>query len=293
MLNTSSLVSQTEQHLVVFFFMGLFSLFTSWLAWQAGLFKNSKRPAPLTEVKGADVLKGFLAFVLVQVILVPAIVVIIFHLFYRVDADSITLSDIMNQGSIGLLSILSVFIAVYSVYFSLPADRRKAIWGSSSHWLSDLSLGMATWFVSYPLVTTLSQLISIAVLWIFQQETVDQVAVKHVKEVRDPLILMLTIIGITVIIPCVEELLFRGLLQSWLRSKFKQSVGAIILTSLIFALFHYSTSQGVTNIELLFSLFMLSCFLGLLYERQRSLWAPIGLHGFFNAVSILMILFES
>lgn len=291
MLDTTTLLEQTYERLNVFFFTGLLGVLAGWIAWQKGFFQWSKWPPPFVAVKGTDVIKGFLAFLLAQVVIVPAIIVIIFKFFYGIEAESITLHQMMSRGWISLLSILGGFISVYFVFFTLPASRRRAIWGSSSHWLHDLLLGAATWFISFPIVTAIGQLISIAVLWIFQQEQVDQVAVKHVKDVTsDPLILALTVIGVTMVVPCVEELLFRGLLQSWLRAKLKRSFWAIALTSLIFALFHYSTSQGITNIELIFSLFVLSCFLGFLYERQRSLWASIGLHGFFNAISIVMII---
>ena len=63
-----------------------------------------------------------------------------------------------------------------------------------------------------------------------------------------------------------------------------------MIASLIFAAFHFSTSQGLNNIELLVSLFVLSCFLGFLYERQESLLASMALHATFNAISILAIL---
>jgi membrane protease YdiL (CAAX protease family) len=97
-----------------------------------------------------------------------------------------------------------------------------------------------------------------------------------------------SVILIVTLVPFLEEVLFRGFLQTWLRRVVGVS-GAIWLTALTFALFHFSTSQGADNVELISSLFVLGCFLSFLRERQRSLWAPIGLHAAFNAISILMI----
>ena len=66
---------------------------------------------------------------------------------------------------------------------------------------------------------------------------------------------------------------------------------AIVFSALCFALFHYAPSQGMGNISLLATLFLFALFLGFIYERQASLFASIGLHMTFNAVSTFRILF--
>jgi membrane protease YdiL (CAAX protease family) len=65
---------------------------------------------------------------------------------------------------------------------------------------------------------------------------------------------------------------------------------AILLTSLAFALFHYSGSQEIGNVSLIASLFTFALFLGFIYEKQSSLFASIGLHMTFNLASALRIL---
>ena len=118
----------------------------------------------------------------------------------------------------------------------------------------------------------------------------EQIAVKYLRTVAQfPLLFTVASLLIVFIVPIAEELLFRGFLQTWL----KQKVGwgkAILITSIIFSLFHFSTQQGAHNLSLLSSLFILSCFLGFLYERQQSLFASIALHMVFNGVSILLLL---
>ena len=88
----------------------------------------------------------------------------------------------------------------------------------------------------------------------------------------------------------LEEFLFRGVLQNFLKKYFKRDV-SIIITSLVFAFFHYSPSQKLSNISIIGSLFVLACFLSFLYERQKSLFAPIFLHATFNAISIINLIF--
>jgi hypothetical protein len=90
--------------------------------------------------------------------------------------------------------------------------------------------------------------------------------------------------------PVIEELLFRGFLQNYFK-RYLGTKAAILITSLCFALFHLAPSQGLGNISLVISLFSFACFLGFVYERQKSLFASIGLHMFFNLVSSIRILF--
>ena len=171
---------------------------------------------------------------------------------------------------------------------------RKSVWGNNafksiSQSAKDFFIGFCAWFVGYPIMLVVGQLASILTLIFFLPSTVEQVAVRYLRQIMDyPVLFISTSLLIVFVVPIVEETLFRGFLQTWLR-KWLSRTGAIIVSSLIFALFHYSSSQGQNNIELLCSLFTLSCFLGFVYERQQSLWASIGLHTTFNGISVLAL----
>jgi len=80
------------------------------------------------------------------------------------------------------------------------------------------------------------------------------------------------------IVPVFEELLFRGFLQTSLRSVSGKPWVAIVLTSLFFSVLHPPTHIP--------ALFMLSCGLGYAYERSGSLFRPILMHVFFNGFSV-------
>ncbi|MEN9654812.1 MAG: hypothetical protein RL235_924, partial [Chlamydiota bacterium] len=45
------------------------------------------------------------------------------------------------------------------------------------------------------------------------------------------------------------------------------------------------------NIPIIAALFTFSLFLGYVYERQRALIAPMGLHAMFNGISVLNLYF--
>lgn len=119
----------------------------------------------------------------------------------------------------------------------------------------------------------------------------DQVAVKFLKMTFEyPLYLLLSVFSIVVLAPLIEETLFRGFLQTFIRQHLG-SKQAIWITSACFSFFHYSSEQGLGNIPIIGSLFVLALFLGYLYERQGTLIAPMALHASFNAISVMNIYF--
>ncbi|MDN3506233.1 MAG: CPBP family intramembrane metalloprotease [Simkaniaceae bacterium] len=154
----------------------------------------------------------------------------------------------------------------------------------------DLGLGFLAWFLSFPFVSILGEVLD-KVLKSYGLDGYEQTAVKFVKAAMgSPFSIFFVLVSVLILAPLIEEYLFRGVLQTYCR-KWLGSGAAILISALCFALFHYAPTQGLGNIPLLLSLFFLGGYLGFLYERQGSLWAPIGLHMTFNAVSALRIFF--
>lgn len=81
--------------------------------------------------------------------------------------------------------------------------------------------------------------------------------------------------------PILEELVFRGIVYNKLK-EFNKPMTSIILTSIIFALFH-------TNIINAIYAFGVSFILIYLYEKYKTLKAPILMHIFLNTTIILML----
>lgn len=157
----------------------------------------------------------------------------------------------------------------------------------------DFKMGVFAWILSFPLVLFLTTFLEWIVLYVFKAEFIpDQLAVQFVKMTfQDPYYFAITIVTIVIITPLVEETLFRGFLQSFIR----RHVGAkqaILITSTCFALFHFSFDQQLANVPIVGTLFGLALFLGYLYEKQGSLLASISLHALFNGISILNLYFH-
>ncbi len=155
--------------------------------------------------------------------------------------------------------------------------------------VQDFFFGVWALAICYPLVITVGQIIRLVMHLLFQAEEVEQIAVQSLKSTfQHPILFAAMVFCVTTVVPVVEEILFRGYFQNMLR-KSMGAMPAICFSSLVFAFFHFSPSQGLSNIELLASLFILSLFLGFAYEKKRSLWAPIGMHMVFNTINVIVL----
>ncbi|WP_194846910.1 CPBP family intramembrane glutamic endopeptidase [Candidatus Neptunochlamydia vexilliferae] len=195
------------------------------------------------------------------------------------------------------LQIVSLGLALlYLFFFSFMQEREtvKALWihparARFSCLIEDFGLGIVAWLVAFPMTLAVGGLAKLITYIITGKEGADQLAVLFLKLVKDsPSLLVIALVAMVVLAPVIEELVFRGFLYTYLRQKMGK-VGALILSSAIFAIFHFAPQQGVSNVPLLFSLFTFSFFLAFLYERQRSLLAPIALHMTFNSISVMRI----
>lgn len=282
--------TQVQEKLTVFFWgLGFGSLMLA-IAWHFGCFRSFPI-SYIPVIRGKDVLKGFGLFLFVEILLIPAIISLALS---PENPHNIILSQFVKEW-LKFLIILGGFGAVLLAYFELTATQRQQLWKQTPDpWYFHLKVAIAAWFITYPLILAFSQMVSLIVWYVFRHPPIEQVAVQHLRQaLSDPWLFSCMALAVVTLVPFTEEFLFRGLLQSWLKQKLHYAPLAICLSSLLFTSFHYSSYQEFANIELLSSLFILSCVIGFIYERQRSLWAPIGLHGFFNLMSLILIFQES
>jgi hypothetical protein len=90
--------------------------------------------------------------------------------------------------------------------------------------------------------------------------------------------LMFSIITVSIIVPIAEELFFRGLIYGRLRQAMKPMV-AILISSIVFGIFHGNVVQGVYA-------FFIGCALALVYEKTDSLLLSIFGHALINAIGM-------
>jgi membrane protease YdiL (CAAX protease family) len=84
--------------------------------------------------------------------------------------------------------------------------------------------------------------------------------------------------------PVFEEFLFRGFLFEGFRQSRIGVIGAVIITSLVWAGFHLQ--YGLFEIA---SLCVMGILLGIVRYKTGSLWLPIMMHAFNNLLAVLLI----
>lgn len=275
----------------------LFAIITHWVAYIKGYFVWPKEAAKIIPpVKGLQVLLIFGTYLLSVVIIFPFLVKFTLLFLQRLISNL----DAFLVQSISLIQfafMLTLFIVLTGLMRRKNPETFQRVWKDyrrthTSSKTYDFFLGAATWLLGFPLVTVIGELLDTLFTYLFKMGTYEQTAVTFVKKAAaSPLSLTFTLMSVIILAPLTEEFLFRGTLQTYLKQKLGGKA-AILFTALVFSLFHYASSQGLGNISLIFSLFILGCYLGFLYEKQGSLYASIGLHMTFNAISAFKIAFS-
>lgn len=195
---------------------------------------------------------------------------------------------------INFVASFTILAAIAIYVLCIPREIVVKIWRRSDQnsYLKDLGFAFLSFIIAFPLVIFINELLDLLLFLVFHvSQLPDQLAVRFLKMTfHYPNYLFLSIITIVVLAPLLEELLFRGFLQSLIR----QHLGtkpAIGITALCFAFFHYSPDQGLANVSIMGSLFGLALFLGFVYQRQGSLAASMALHATFNAANVLNLYF--
>ncbi len=261
---------------------GLLAFLILFIGWRKGAFTfhPPEWNVPLTL---SHVIVAFAIYFLVSSILTR---IAIFFWQKEILLNFMSYSSWLN---FGVSSIIFFLLALY--LGCLPKNIRSSILrrsGTQEPLIEDVWAALYAWIMAFPLVLFLSQLLEMLLIKLFRlPQLPEQIAVKFLKTTFvDPLYFFLAVLSIIVLAPLIEETLFRGFLQSYIR-KHLGSAQAIVITSACFSLFHYDSSQGLGNISIILSLFVLALFLGFLYEKRGSLLAPMILHGTFNAVSVV------
>ncbi len=106
-----------------------------------------------------------------------------------------------------------------------------------------------------------------------------------IKEYSQFSVRSLIIVTAITVVPLFEEMLFRGLFQTMLRSTLLKPWPAIAISSGFFAIAHSNPAHWP-------ALFVLSMCMGYSYEKSGSLLRPIFIHCLFNATSIIGTLYN-
>lgn len=267
---------------------GVLTLVILFVAWRANYFAFLKEEVkwafPIRWIHIAIVFAIYFAAV---IFLSPLLIAVLRRLL--TSSPAIALATWLNFLS---SFFILAFIAIYCS--TLPRNVAWKIWRRSDRafFIQDIGFAFLSFIIAFPIVIFINETLDLIISRFFHiVELPDQLAVRFLKMTFEyPRYFFLSLVSITVFAPMLEEVLFRGFLQSFIR----QHLGvksAILITSLCFSFFHYSPEQGMSNISIIGSLFPLALFLGYVYEKQGSLFASMILHACFNSISVLNLYF--
>jgi membrane protease YdiL (CAAX protease family) len=186
-----------------------------------------------------------------------------------------------SLGSVGMVAVILIVARV---------DFARGIKGLGLRLKTvpkDLGVGFLTLLAVWPLVLAAMSLTMLITKQLYgrQYRIPPHEALKLITESPAlPLQVLLVIVAV-VVAPVIEEMLFRGLFQTTIRSYLQRPWAAIVLTSLMFASIHTDISHWP-------SLFVLALGLGYAYEKSGSLLRPIFMHALFNGITIVTVLVQ-
>jgi len=204
---------------------------------------------------------------------------------------SATIASLAAQGGIDndLVTIIGglafPFLLGCGLFVAAPCFHNGAVSGmgfTARRWLNDSIRSVVTLLAVLPLCVALL----IAAQQIIQLLNPDLMS-SHafLKILTDPdtpaVWSTLVIFAALAAAPIGEEIFFRGVLQSTLRSRLGRPWLAIIVASFLFAAMHMAVLESLP------ALFVLAIALGYSYERTGRLWAPITIHMLFNLVMVI------
>lgn len=266
------------------------------IAWRIGFLsfspvKSPEKSAPFfPDVHLSHVVLGFLLYIGLSYVLAFGA--------YFIDPKLFTYS---KTPAVLFLANVVITLGLFYLFFVLapkPLSSGVAFGSepmSAQRSVRDILTGALTWLVAFPCTLVASQLVWILVIaFTGNSSTHEQLAIHHLQSTASsPLLYALTFISFSFLVPIIEETLFRGLVLNWIKNITRSRACGIIFSGLLFGLFHYSKSQGLSNIELIVSLALFGVFLGFVYEKQRSLIASIALHSTFNLIALIRLLLAS
>ena len=269
----------------IFFFLGF--IVTTYFARIKGFLSLPFKSYTGIFCSGKDIIIILLFFVLSYTVFGS----LIYMILAKYDLSSMTLLTLIPVISFLLnIALITIYAKINNKLYLLTLIKDPEFPGIQGIG-SDILSGIKALILSlFPLFALMS-LIEGITMWMEKETTPAQTAVKFLMQVKEtPSSLFLALFTIIIAAPIIEEYLFRGVIQSYLRNKYG-SISAIVSASALFSLFHFSPSQGFQNIGILLSLFILSLYLGFVYEKTRSLISNITLHVTFNLINAIKIIF--
>jgi len=204
-----------------------------------------------------------------------AVVITIFKLFPSLaDASETTIGQLV--GNVVIYALAVFFVLLPLLVRKRSGELKKLLGLDKALALQSVGWAIAA-FAIYFWATILVSLL-VALIPGFDSEQPQQIGFEGVTTVVE---YIMAFIGLVILPPIFEEILFRGYLFGRIR-RYIGFFGTALVTSITFGLVHGQWNVGVDT-------FVLSLFLCFLREYTGSLWAPMLLHGLKNGLAYFFL----
>lgn len=146
--------------------------------------------------------------------------------------------------------------------------------------------GFVTFLIALPVVSAVN-LLSLAFLEFCGMPTQEQELLRLFERTDSPALLTLLVVLATIVAPIAEEVLFRGTIFRYLRTRWPHWL-ALLVPGLVFAALHvnWRTLDGLASF---LPLITLAIILALAFERTGRICTAIVAHAFFNLHSVILL----
>ncbi len=226
-----------------------------------------------------DIFKVFLFYFLMMMVGIPVLLKIVKQLF------GLDLVELFGQNTIILsLSLIINILACLYVFYIIRVGYRQpltALGLTINNWKADVRFGLKHYLIILPFIVLAGYAVDF-VSRIFGITPENQEIITKLLEEDSIAVLAFMIFFGTLAAPIIEELLFRGFLQSAIRTTFGK-LKAIFISGSLFALVHL-------NAHVFLQIFILGLLLAYLFEKTESLIAPITVHILHNSITLAFLI---
>jgi membrane protease YdiL (CAAX protease family) len=151
----------------------------------------------------------------------------------------------------------------------------------------DALFAFADLYAIWPVVFAVLQATLMVGRWIYSSDYQIErnEELELIAQYAQPSIRTAILISGTIVTPFFEEILFRGLIQSAIRTLVRGPWIAIAVSSAVFALVHPQAHWA--------GIFVMGMLFGYAYERSGSLLRPMFIHALFNGITIIAAMGQS
>lgn len=151
-----------------------------------------------------------------------------------------------------------------------------------------ITTGLIGLAIAWPITAAVVAIAAIVARTIFgaETETIAHETLAGVAAAPSSIVAILTIVLVTTLVPLIEEVLYRGMIQGGLIAAGLPRLAAVILTAAGFAAMHAT----VAPMHAVIGLFVMGVGFGLVVERTGRLTSAIVMHAAYNAGNVALAL---